>query len=363
MSRLLHFDRKLLMIILGLLALGIVMIYSSSAVIALTRKGSPNYFFTHQALWAVIGIVVLLVTLHVDYKQWNEKRVLLGLMAFQIVLLVLALMSPAINGSHRWIKLGPITSFQPSETAKLVVVIYAAHMLSKRMEEGRHWIQVLLPIGIFTSIVAALIVIQPDLGTVVVLGAIVISMLFVGGLPVRWLGALAGAAAVAMVVLALASPYRRERIMTFLHPDADPRHSGFQANQSLIAVGSGRLVGKWVGGSSQKLLFLPHPHEDFIYAMIGEELGLVGNLVVLGGFLALGFLGLRAVRAAPDPFGAFLALGIVCWVVLQALIHMMVTLTLLPTKGLPLPLMSYGGSNLVVTMAALGILLNVSQHE
>ena len=362
MSRLLRFDRKLLAVTLSLLALGIVMIYSSSAVIALTRKGDPNYFFTHQLVWAAIGIVVLLITLHFDYKRWNEKKLFVGLMALQLLLLLLALLSPAINGSHRWIKLGPIT-MQPSESAKLVVVIFAAHMLAKRLEGRRTWAQVLIPLCAYAGLVAAMILIQPDLGTVVVLGAILITVLLAAGLPTRWLGALAAATLVALVVLALSSPYRRERIMTFLHPDADPKHTGFQAQQSLIAVGSGQVIGKWVGGSSQKLLFLPHPHEDFIYAMIGEELGFVGNVAVLGGFLLLGFLGLRAVRSAPDHFGAYLALGIVAWIVLQALIHIMVTLTLLPTKGLPLPLMSYGGSNLVVTMAAIGILLNVSQYE
>ena len=362
MSRLLRFDRKLLGVTLGLLALGIVMIYSSSAVIALTRKGDPNYFFTHQLVWAAIGIVVMLVTLHFDYKRWNEKKIFISLMAIQLVLLLLALLSPAINGSHRWIKLGPAT-MQPSETAKLVVVIFAAHMLSKRVKEGRTWAQVLIPLCAYSGLVAALILIQPDLGTVVVLGAILITVLLAAGLPTRWLGAVAAVTLVGLVVLALSSPYRRERIMTFLHPDADPRHAGFQAQQSLIAVGSGQLIGKWVGGGSQKLLFLPHPHEDFIYAMIGEELGFVGNVAVLGGFLLLGFLGLKAARAAPDHFGGYLALGIVAWIVLQALIHIMVTLTLLPTKGLPLPLLSYGGSNLVVTMAGIGILLNVSQYE
>jgi cell division protein FtsW len=162
----------------------------------------------------------------------------------------------------------------------------------------------------------------------------------------------------------VSSPYRRQRLMTFMNPDADPRHEGFQAQQSLIAVGSGGLVGKWVGGGSQKLLFLPEPHTDFIFAMIGEELGLVGNLAVLASFLFFGYLGFKAVRAEQVTlFGRLLAMGVVAWVVVQGLIHMMVTITLLPTKGLPLPLLSYGGSNLVVTLAAVGILLNVSQHE
>ncbi len=338
------------------------MIYSSSAALALAKRGDPSYFFNHQAVWAVIGIVALLVTLRVPYEKWGQRRVVLGLAALEVLLLLMALASHPINGSHRWIKIGPMT-LQPSETAKLVVVVFCAYMLNKRIQEKREWLQVLVPVAVYVGFVAVLILIQPDLGTVVVLGSIVVTLLLVAGLPWRALGALLAMGVLAVGLLALSSPYRRQRLMTFMDPGADPKHSGFQAQQSLIAVGSGGLVGKWVGGGSQKLLFLPEPHTDFIYSMIGEELGMAGNLVVLGCFLAFGYLGLRAVRAAPDPFGAYLAMGIVAWVVLQAIMHICVTLTLLPTKGLPLPLLSYGGSNLVVTLAGVGILLNVSQHE
>lgn len=364
MSRLLHFDRKLFTVTLSLLAGGLVMIYSSSAVLALTRRGDPAYFFKHQLVWAVVGVAALFFTQHIDYQRWGERRIVLGLMALEAVLLVMALASPSINGSHRWIKIGPIAVGQPSEAAKLVVVILAAYLLNKRAQEGRDWIHTLLPLGAYTGLVAMLILIQPDLGTVVILACIVCSLLLVAGLPWKWLGAMICIGVVAIGILAVSSPYRRQRLMTFMNPDADPRHEGFQAQQSLIAVGSGGLVGKWVGGGSQKLLFLPEPHTDFIFAMIGEELGLAGNLAVLASFLFFGYLGLKAVRAEQVTlFGRFLAMGVVAWIVVQGLVHMMVTLTLLPTKGLPLPLLSYGGSNLVVTMAAIGILLNVSQHE
>ena len=362
MSRLLYFDRRLFTVTLGLLATGLVMIYSSSAVLALTRKGDPAYFFKHQMVWAAIGVVALFVTQHIPYAKWGQRKIVLGLMGLEVILLLLALASPAINGSHRWIKLGPMT-LQPSETAKLVILILAAYLLNKRAEERREWIHTLVPLGAYAGFVAVLIVIQPDLGTVVILGAILCSLLLVAGLPWKWLVSMALIGVVAVGILAVSSPYRRQRLMTFMNPDADPRHEGFQAQQSLIAVGSGGLAGNWMGGGSQKMLFLPEPHTDFIFAMIGEELGFAGNLVVLGSFLFFGYLGLKAVRSAPDLFGAYLAMGVVAWVVLQALVHMMVTLTLLPTKGLPLPLLSYGGSNLVVTMAGVGILLNVSQHE
>jgi len=362
MSRLLHFDRRLFSVTLGLLAAGLVMIYSSSAVLALTRKGDPGYFFKHQLVWAVIGVVVLFITQRIPYAKWGQRKIVLGLMGIEVALLLLALASPAINGSHRWIKLGPMT-LQPSETAKLVVLILAAYLLNKRVAERREWIHTLLPLGAYAGLVSVLILIQPDLGAVVILGAILCSLLMAAGLSWKWLGSMLCIGIVAVGILAVSSPYRRQRLMTFMNSDADPRHEGFQAQQSLIAVGSGGLVGNWAGGGSQKLLFLPEPHTDFIFAMIGEKLGFIGNLIVLCSFLFFGYLGLRAVRGAPDLFGAYLAMGVVAWVVIQALVHMMVTLTLLPTKGLPLPLLSYGGSNLVVTLAGVGILLNVSQHE
>jgi cell division protein FtsW len=362
MSRLLRFDRPLLVITFGLLAMGLVMIYSSSAVLALTRKGNPNYFFYRECIWAAIALVAMLLMLRVPYTFWKERKVILSILGLEILMLLLALVSPAINGSHRWIKVGPIT-VQPSETAKLVMVLFVAYMLEKRVREGKEWGQVLLPLGLYFGFAAALILIQPDLGTVVVLGVILGSVLLIAGLPWKWLGALGAVGLLAFLVLAFSSPYRMQRLMTFMNPGSDPQHAGFQAQQSLIAAGSGGLIGKWMGGSSQKLLFLPEPHTDFIYSMIGEELGFLGSVAVLLGFLFFGYRGLRAMRSAPDTFGAFLAMGIVAWVVLQAIIHMMVTLTLLPTKGLPLPLLSYGGSNLVVTMAGVGILLNVSQYE
>jgi cell division protein FtsW len=362
MSRVLRFDKRLLTVTMGLLAAGLVMIYSSSAAFALTKKGDPNYFFTHQAVWAVIGLGALLVTLRVPYSKWGERRIVLGIVVLEAVLLLWALASHPINGSHRWIKLGPMT-LQPSETAKLAVIIFGAYMLNKRIQEKREWTQIFIPLAIYTGFVAVLILIQPDLGAVVVLGCVMMSLLFAAGLPWKAFGLLIAGGILAVGMLAVSSPYRRDRLMTFLNPDADPRHSGFQAQQSLIAVGSGGITGKWLAGGSQKLLFLPLPHTDFIYAMIGEELGMAGNVAVLASFLLFGYLGLKAMKSAPDPFGAYLALGITSWVVLQAILHICVTLTLLPTKGLPLPLLSYGGSNLVVTMAGVGILLNVSQHE
>lgn len=362
MSRLLHFDRALLATISGLVVMGLVMIYSSSAVVALTHKGSPNFFLLRQAMWAVVGFAALFVTLKIDYHRWKNRKVILGLFAVEMCLLLTALVSPAINGSHRWIRVWKMT-IQPSESAKLVVVLLTAYLLDKRLEENREWTQMLVPFSALIGSLCALIIIEPDLGTVVVLCTAAGVTLFVGGLPWKWTGLASVAGIVGLFIAIIALPYRLHRLFTFLHPNSDQLKTGFQAHQSLVAVGSGGFFGNWFEGGSQKFLFLPQPHTDFIYAMVAEGFGLVGAMAVLGLFLYLGYRGFLAMRGAPDPFGAYLAVGITAWIVFQALIHIMVTLTLLPTKGLPLPLFSYGGSNLVVAMAGLGILLNVSQHE
>jgi cell division protein FtsW len=361
-SRILRYDRHLLTVVALLLVLGLTMIYSSSAAVALNKKGSPAYFASHQALWAVVGVVAFAVAMRIPYERWKDRRVVLALMGLELGLLCLALAGPTINGSHRWIKLGRMT-LQPSESAKFVVILFAAYLLDKRLRENREWVQTLLPLGAFAGIVSALIVIQPDLGTVVVIAVALGTMLFLAGLPWKWIVPAAATGLAALAVLIVSTPYRFQRLLTFMNPGADPKDAGFQAQQSLIAVGSGGIFGKWFGSGSQKLMFLPEPHTDFIYAMIGEELGFVGALLILGLFVYLGYRGLRAARSAPDAFGTYLATGITAWVLLQALIHVGVTLTLLPTKGLPLPLISYGGSNLVVTLAGLGVLVNISQHQ
>ncbi len=362
MPRELRFDRAQLATALAMVALGLILIYSSSGVLALTRKGTPNYFVVRQAVWVGLGLLVLLAALKVPYTVWKRRRVVLALVAAEILLLALAFAMPAINGSHRWIRLGPLT-VQPSESAKLVLILLAAYLLDKREQEKRTWVQLGLPLGILAGLMALLILLQPDLGTVVMLGVILLCMLFCAGFPLRWIAVAAVVGALLVSALMVTSSYRRARLMTFMDPEHDPKGAGFQARQSLIAVGSGGLPGKWFAGGSQKLMFLPEPHTDFLYAMIGEELGMAGTFGVLGLFLTFGALGLRTVRGAPEPFAAHVAVGLVAWIFFQGLIHIMVTLTLLPTKGLPLPLMSYGGSSMVVALAGVGMLLNVSQYR
>ncbi len=364
MSRILRYDRSLLVTVMALSTLGLIMIYSSSSVLALTRKGASGYFFVRQGIFMLLGLVIMLVLMKIPYTIWQRREVVLGLISLEAILLLVALVSPAINGAHRWIRVGPIT-IQPSESAKLVLVIFTAYMLDKRLKEKKGWMPILVILGSYLGFIGAAILKQPDLGTCVVLAAIFLSLLFLDGVPLKGMAVLGVAGAILLAVFVVSSPYRFQRLITFLNPGADPQGAGFQARQALIAVGSGGVSGRWLEGGSQRLMFLPEPHTDFIYAMIGEELGIIGTTAVLAGFLLVGFLGIRTmVRLPADAhFAALLAGGITSWILLQGIIHIGVNLTLLPTKGLPLPFLSYGGSSLLVSLAGMGILLNVSQYK
>lgn len=372
MARERRFDRLLLAIVLAMVALGLVALYSSSSVIALTRKGDPNYFFFRQSVFVGLGLVALLVALKVDLNWLKQKRVVWGLAGLQLVLLAATMAMPAINGSHRWLRLGDFRIGQPSELAKLLFIILTAYLLDKREREHRTWGQLATPLGLTVGAGTGMILLQPDLGTVVVLLAALGMMLFMAGLPLKWITVAGTLGAIVLVALMLSSSYRRERVAAFLDPERDPQGSGFQARQSLIALGSGGITGKWFSGGSQKLMFLPEPHTDFLYAMIGEELGMVGTFGTLGLFLCFGFLGFRAARGADpanthevggDSFPMYLAVGITSWILLQGLVHCLVCLTLLPNKGLPLPFMSYGPSAMAACLAGVGLLLNVSQYR
>ncbi len=362
MARELRYDRALLVVTLAMLAAGIVFILSSSGVLALRSKGNPNYFLVRQAVWAVVGLVVMLGATKLKLDLLKRRRVVLALVGIELLMLLATLAMPRINGSHRWLRAGPLSA-QPSEAAKLVLIIFGAYLLERMEREKRTWVQTGVPLGIVAGLMGVIILLQPDLGTVVVLCVITLTMLFAGGFPVKWLATAALSGVLILGALMMMSSYRRARLMTFMNPGHDPKGAGFQIRQSLIAVGSGGLTGKWLGGGSQKLMFLPEPHSDFIYAMIGEELGMIGTFGVLGLFLAFGFLGLRAIRGSPDAFYGYLAAGIVSWIFFQGIIHIYVTLAMLPAKGLPLPLMSYGGSSLVVGLGGVGLLLNVSQYR
>jgi cell division protein FtsW len=348
----------------ALLSVGVVMVYSASAIVATDRFHDPYFFLKRQLFWAALGAACLWAALRVDYR-WLE-RLALPLLVVAGVLLVLVLVPPlgqSINGTRRWLRLGAV-SFQPVELAKLALVVYLAAFMARRSEvpAGDVVRGLLPPIGVAGAL-AALVLVQPDLGNCLTLIVLTFALLYLAGMPHRYLGwAMAGALPLVVAAVWIA-PYRLRRVMAFWDPWSDPRGSGFQIIQSWLAFGNGGVLGQGIGGSRQKLFYLPEAHTDFVFAIVGEELGLVGALAVVGLFAVLVWRGLRIGLRAPEPFGAYLALGITVLIATQTLVNLGVVTGLLPTKGLPLPFLSFGGSALLMTMAATGLLLNVSQRQ
>jgi cell division protein FtsW len=362
MAKKLASDKALFTVVVLLVAFGLVMVFSASAALARGAGGATaNPYLIKQGLAAGIGVFAMLAAMHVDYRTWKRPLVVYAGLAAVVALLAAVLMvGPVLNGTRRWFVLGPL-SVQPSELAKLALVPFVAYHLEKKADRVNRP-ELLLPVGIATALVAGLVLLGPDLGTAALLVACVLLMVFLAGL--RWRTVLLGGAVLLPLGLLaiLGEPYRRQRLLAFLDPEADPLGAGYQVLQSLIAVGSGGLFGVGLGNSGQKLFFLPYPHSDFIYAIVAEELGFVGALAVLALFAVLLWRGTAAALHAPDAFGRYLGLGLTGILVLQALINVSVAVSLLPTKGIPLPFLSYGGSSLVVSMAACGVLLNLSEH-
>jgi len=347
---------------LMLVSIGIVMVYSASAILAADRFGDPHFFLRKQFVWALLGLGGLWAALSLDYRYGDRAAV--PLLAVSVGLLVLVLIpsfGQAINGTRRWLRVGGV-SFQPVELAKLAFVIYLARFLARAGEEMRDfWRGPARPAAI-AGLLAALVLRQPDLGNSLTLVALAFALLFLAGARLRHLALLAAPALPLLAVAVYAAPYRWRRILAFVNPEADPLGSGFQIIQSHLAIGSGGLFGRGLGGSRQKLFYLPEPHTDFVFAVIGEELGLVGGVAVVVLFAILIWRGLRVGLRAPDLFGAYLALGLTTVVATQAIVNLGVVTGSLPTKGLPLPFISFGGSALFMTMLSTGILLNISQH-
>jgi cell division protein FtsW len=364
LAKKLAYDRVLFGTVALAVGFGLVMVYSASAALARSETaGSPGFnpYVVKQVLAAALGLVAMGLAMHVDYRHLRRPAVVYTLLAAAVVLLVLVLYGPEINGTHRWFRLGPV-SVQPSELAKLALLPFVAYQIDRKPDRVNQP-AVLVPVLAATGTVLALILLQPDFGTAVLLLAAVLLVLFLAGLAWRFLAAGALVTLPLLALLVLASDYRSRRLFAFLDPEADPLGAGFQARQSLIAVGSGGLFGLGPGGSVQKLNYLPHPHSDYVFAIAAEELGLLGAAVVLALFAVVLWRGIRAGAGAPDAFGRHLAWGLTGLLVIQALIHVSVCLALAPSKGIPLPFISYGGSSLVVSMIACGVLLNVSQHR
>ena len=361
MSRTLKSDKVLFLATLLLVCASVVMVYSASAVLAIDRFQQPPYFFLFkQVTWAVLGVCLLSLAMRVDYRSLKQPVVIWTALGVSVTALVFVFFGPPINGTRRWFGLGGI-GVQPSELAKVAVIIFTAAVLDRRM--GRlDQVTALAPVGAVTGLVCGLIVLEPDFGTAFTVLLVVAVMVFAAGLHYRYLVGLTLVMAPLLVVVLASADYRRRRLLAFLDPWADPLGDGFQIIQSQIAVGTGGLFGQGLMAGVQKLFYLPAPHTDFIYAVIAEETGLLGATAVLLCFGVIVWRGLRIAASAPDRFGAFLALGLTMMVAFQAFVNMSVVLGLMPTKGIPLPFVSSGGSSLLISLLAMGILLNVSQH-
>jgi cell division protein FtsW len=361
MARKLAPDKWLFAATAGLALFGVVMVYSASAVLAEKENGNQFFYVLKQGIWVFIGFLVMLLMMQFNYQQLKNKRIVYGLLLLTALALMVVFGFTSSNGAHRWIKL-PGVSLQPSEVSKLALIIFLAYFLEKRAgEEGDFW-RTFVPCGFITAFLAGLVVIEPDFGTAMMLTLIFVVMIYTAGARVVHLAMAAAPALIVAAGLLIFVPWRLKRLVTFLDPWADPQGSGFQVVQSLIAVGSGGPNGLGFAQGKQKMFFLPFAHSDFIFAVIGEELGLVGALAVVAVFALFLWRGIRTALLAPDRFGMLLSLGIVTSIVAQALFNISVVLSLVPTKGIPLPFISYGGSSLVPTLAAVGVLLNVSQH-
>jgi cell division protein FtsW len=361
MARKLQSDKWMFLAALALVCVSVVMVYSASAVVADGRFNQPYLFFTKQVMWVTVGVALLSLAMRVDYRLYRDERVVWTLLGVVGLLLVAVLFARPVNGTRRWFALAGF-GIQPSEVAKLGAILLTAVILERRMHRINDVTYSLAPIALIVGGLVGLILLEPDFGTAVSLVAVVGVMVFTAGLSYKYLAGGLLLTIPLLGVVAIQEPYRIRRFLAFLDPWADPLGSGFQIIQSLIAVGTGGVFGRGLMEGVQKRFYLPEPHTDFIYAVIAEETGLVGAVFILACFGVLAWRGLRTSRLAPDSFGAFLALGLTMMLVLQAFVNMSVVLGLLPTKGIPLPLVSAGGSSLLISLLAVGVLLNISQH-
>ena len=361
MAKRVSVDRWLFGASLLLVLLGLVMVFSASAVMAKDRFGSPYTFVLRQIGWACAGVLAMVTLQRVDYRRYKHPAVVFTLLGVTMVLLVAVLFLDRSHNTHRWIRFGPL-SFQPSELAKPALIFFLAYFLETRTKTIDDWKQTLLPAFLPSLIFSLLIVKQPDLGTAMVCMAMTASMLFVAGMELKYLGYGVLASLPFLYYLLFHVGFRRQRMMAFVNPWTDPQGAGFHMIQSLIAVGTGGITGLGLMEGKQKLFYLPEPHTDFIFAVIAEELGLLGTLAVVTLFAVFCYRGMRAAVKTSDVYSRFLAVGITCMVIIQAFFNISVVLGLLPTKGIPLPFISYGGSSLFITLACVGVLLNISQQ-
>ncbi len=353
-------DGLLVLVAGALVLIGLVMVYSASSALASTRYGDATHFIARQALWAAVGLAAFFAAAAVDYHQLRRWVAPLTLGMLAVLVLVLAAGS-TVNGSRRWLRVGGF-SIQPSEFARVVFIVYLAHVLAKRGDTLRS-LKALAPGLAVVGVGMGLIWAEPDLGNAVVLATVTGLLCVLAGARLSHLGALAACAVPVVAYAVMGTAYQRRRWLAFLDPWSDPTDAGFQVIQSLLAIGGGGAAGVGLGEGRQKLFFLPEPHTDFIYSVVGEELGLWGTLAILVLFAALLWRGWRVALATADPFGRLLAFGLSVAIGLAAALNIGVATGVLPTKGLPLPLVSYGGSSLVANLLAVGILYNISRQR
>jgi cell division protein FtsW len=356
-----RFDQKLLTLVtLGLVAFGLVMVYSATSAAAALGNGDEMAYLERQAIYALVGIFLMAAASRLDYHRLRNFTPVLLLLALGLCAAVLVA-SPSVNGAHRWFFVGP-ASFQPSELAKLALCLFAAMYLARRLPP-RTLGELARPLGILTGIFCGLILLEPDLGTTISLCVMLLAVLFVAGVPLRLMTTACVLTVGVGLVAIWAEPYRRARVFSFLDPWSDAQNSGFQIIQALIGIGSGGFTGVGLGEGPQKTLYLPEAHTDMIFAVVGEELGLLGSALVIGAFAAFGFAGFRIALRCRDRYGKLLAAGLTALVCGQASINLAAVLGIAPLTGIPLPFVSYGGSSLVVLLAAVGILLNIAVNE
>jgi len=361
MTQKLQIDRWLFSATIGLALFGVVMVYSASAVIAQQENHSQFFYLTKQALWTSIGLGAMFVAMNFDYQKLNRRWIVYGLLLVTVLLLVAVFGFRPINGARRWIRLSSF-SLQPSEVAKLALVLFLARFLGRRAGDEASFFRTFIPCMLVIGLLAGLVIKEPDLGTALMLAIAGVTVCFAAGVRPRHVFYAAVPALLYVGKMLIFTPFRMRRLVSFIDPWADAQGAGYQTVQGLIAVGSGGTHGLGFAQGKQKLLFLPFAHSDFIFAVVGEELGLVGALIVVFVFAIFLWRGLRAALRAPDRFGLLLGLGIVIGIVAQALLNISVVLAIVPNKGIPLPFISYGGSSLVPTLAGVGILLNISQY-
>ncbi len=347
----------LALVTLALVAFGLVMVYSATSASAALANGDPAYYLKRQAVYALLGIVLMVAVSRVDFRIWRRLAPVLVVTSLALLLGVLAL-GQAVNGARRWLTFGPAV-FQPSELAKLALAVWAASYLTRRRPPTT-LAELWRPVGLLTGVFCVLVLAEPDLGTAIVILLMLAAMLLVAGTPVRTLGAGLSIAGVVSLLAVWFEPYRRARLFSFVDPWHDAQGAGYQTVQAIIGLGSGGIFGRGLGQSIEKANFLPEAHTDMIFAIIGEELGLVGAAAVIAAYAAFAYFGLRIALGCRDPFGKRLAAGLTVLVCGQAAINLAAVMGLAPLTGIPLPFVSYGGSSLVVALASVGILLNIA---